>query len=104
MARRKSILPTLTKLLKEIDKANKQAAKYEERRAKNARTAEAMRKRAREKALRELERNRAKTERERKLAEKQSFKDALFEASELYKERCEDRSTLRMQFIKEVLK
>lgn len=104
MARRGSGLRTAIKVVKAIDRANKQAARNTERRRKQAEREEARRIREHDKNLREMEREEKASEKARIAAEKKRFKDDLAKAQLAYEARCNAREDLRNKYIDEALR
>ncbi|MBB1271234.1 hypothetical protein [Psychromonas sp. SR45-3] len=111
MARRMSGLRTTIKIAKAINKLSKDSARHAERRRKEIDRQQARSAKEHERALREQVRAAKEYER-RSLAikkrnaadEKLAFKEALNDAKLEYEFRCEERATLRKQYIDEVLK
>lgn len=104
MGRRSGGLGTAIRIVKEIDRAAKQAARESERVEKARQRALEKTQREYEKARRDEEREQIRKNRLKNIAEKQAIKDALEGAKEEYNIRCKERSELRKSFIKKVLK
>ncbi len=104
LARRSSGFRTAVKIVKAIDRANKQAIRESQRREKARQRAEAQAIREHEKSVRNAQRELARQVRLKASESKKALKDALLDANEEYLERCNDRAALRKQFIQEVLK
>ncbi|MGF1799501.1 hypothetical protein L4D11_02380 [Vibrio gigantis] len=100
MARRGSGLRTAIRVVKAIDKANKRSIRESEKRRKAVEREELRAERERIRRLKDVER----TEKKRASEVKRAFKESLVEAKDEYNDRCLERSSLRKQFIKEVLK
>ncbi len=104
VARRGGGLRTAIKIVKAIDRANKNAARESERKRKTL-------SREKERALREQQRvnkhkqrEAKKTERLSVLEEKKAFKTSMSDAQQEYLERCKERSELRKKYIQKELK
>lgn len=104
MARQGSGLRTAIRVVKAIDRVNKQAAREVQCQEKARLRAEAQVFRENERAMREAQRELKRKIRQQQSTAKQEFKDAMLNANEAYLERCEERAILRKQFIQEVLK
>ena len=104
MARGGSGLRTAIKIAKAIDRANRQAAREAQRQYKADQRAEAQALREQQRLIREAEREQKSLERLRKSEEKKAFKNAVAAANDEYLERCEERASLRKQFIQQVLR
>ena len=104
MARRGSGLRTAIKVVKAIDRANKQAIRESERRLKAQEREDARAYREQQRQLNELERQEKRAERQRALDDKQAFKAALSETKIEYEDRCSQREKLKKNFIKQVLR
>ncbi|EKZ9177816.1 hypothetical protein RFA54_001268 [Vibrio vulnificus] len=104
MARRSSGLRTAIKVVKAIDRANRQAIRESQRRQKERERTEAQAQRQHERTVREAQRALQRQVRLKKSMAQQAFKDVMANAAEEYQERCEERAALRKRFIREVLK
>ena len=111
MARKMSGLRTTIKIAKAINKVSKDSARNAERRSKEIERQQNRVAKEHERTLREQVR--AAKEYEKRVAtiikrnaadEKLAFKEALNDSKLEYETRCEDRATLRKQYIEEVLK
>lgn len=104
MARRSSGLRSAVKVVKTINRINKQAIREAQKREKVRLRAEAQSQREHDRKIREAEREHKRHERKLETLQKQEFKDALAAANDEYLERCEERAELRKQFIQQVLR
>ncbi|MFY2508844.1 hypothetical protein ACN3E9_11275 [Vibrio pectenicida] len=94
MARRGSGLRTAIKIVKAIDRANKQAARESQRRQKAHERAHAQEIREHEREVREAQRKLQRQARLNKSEIKKAFKGAIANAAEEYRVRCEERPLL----------
>lgn len=104
MARGGGGLRTAIKVVKAIDRANKQAARNADRERKQNEREEGRRLREDEKVLREMERKEKTLEKARIAGKKKLFKDSLEKAQEVYEARCRAREALRSKYINEELR
>ena len=111
MARNMSGLRATIKIAKAINKASKASVRNEERRRKEIDRQQIRIAKEHERALREqvragkeYERRTAAINKRNAADEKLAFKEALNDSKLEYETRCEDRATLRKQYVEEVLK
>jgi|SaaInlStandDraft_7_1057024.scaffolds.fasta_scaffold499573_1 hypothetical protein len=103
MARKGSGLRVAIKVVKAIDRANKQATRDAAKRQKQNEREEVRRIREHEKMLKEVAREDKAREKAELLAEKKYFKYNLGRAQKAYELRCSDREALRNKYIDGVL-